>query len=81
MNTHELTISQAHESLTAGKFTCTELLNACFEQIRKYDPELKAFITLCEESALKQAKKVDEKLKRGESIGMLEGIPYSAKEG
>ena len=32
------------------------------------------------EKALELAKKVDEKIKRGEKIGLLEGIPFGLKD-
>lgn len=80
MDLTSLSIVEAHKGLEGGVFTCRELIEACFEQIRKYDPTVKAFLTLCEETALGAARQVDEKLKRGESIRILEGIPYSAKD-
>lgn len=80
MNVVTLTIAEAHEALKNGSFTCESLVKACFENIKKYDPQIKAFLTLCEASAMKEARRVDEKLKRGEPIGTLEGIPFSAKD-
>lgn len=80
MKLNELTIVAAHEGLKNKDFTCTELVEACLDQIHKYDEEINAYITVCEQEALEEAKKVDEKISRGEEIGILEGIPYSVKD-
>jgi len=80
MKIASLSILKAHEALQNGDYSCEALVKVCFEHIKKYDPQIKAFLTLCEESALESARQVDEKLKRGESIGILEGIPFSAKD-
>lgn len=61
-------------------FTCTELVQSCLDIISKHDKVLGAFITVTGEQALSEARIVDEKIKRGEQIGILEGIPYSVKD-
>jgi len=80
MKPNELTIRAAHEKLVSKEITCVELVQACLDQINKYDGSIKAFITVTDEHALAEAKKVDEKIAKGEEIGLLEGIPYSAKD-
>lgn len=59
MNLNQLTIKQAQEGLKNKKFSSIELTKACLEQIKKHDKSLNAFITVCEEEALKDAKKAD----------------------
>lgn len=80
MKINEMTIREAHEHLKNKDFSCVDFVTACFERIKKYDEEIGAFLTLCEESALEEALAVDEKISGGEEIGILEGIPYSAKD-
>lgn len=75
-----LSISQAHELLVTEQTSCVELVAYYLDRIEKLEPEIKAIITLCSESALAQAKKVDDKIVAGEEIGLLEGIPYTAKD-
>ena len=77
MEPNTLTIPEAHKGLTSKTFSCVDLVQACLKQIEKYDDKIKAFITLCESEALEKAKLVDEKIGRGEEIGILEGIPFS----
>lgn len=75
-----LTIKEAHEGLKKKKFTSVELTKACLDQIKKLDKEINAFITVTEDLALEQAKKVDKKIKDGKDIGLLEGIPMALKD-
>lgn len=71
-------ILKAHKALVSKKISCLELVNWYLSEIKKSD--LNAFITVTEESAVESAKNVDDKIKNGEEIGILEGIPMSLKD-
>ena len=73
----ELTIAQAKEGLKSKKFTATELTQAYLKRIKESDDQLNAYITVTEEVALQQAKKIDEK---GDYSGLLAGIPMNLKD-
>ena len=73
-------IKRIHDMLVSGEITCTELTKKYLEAIENSNKELNAYITVTPEVALAQAKAVDEKLARGEEIGMLEGIPMTLKD-
>ena len=75
-----LTIAKAHELLATKQISCVDLVNYYLERISSFDGQLKSVITLDASGALKQAKSVDEKIANGDEIGMLEGIPYVAKD-
>ena len=77
MNLNELTIKQAHQGLKEKKFSSVELTEACLERIKKIDDKIKAFITVTEELALKQAKAADQK---GDFSKPLTGIPAAIKD-
>ena len=62
MKLYQLTISQAQEGLKKKKFSVTELVKSCLGQIKKLNPKLNAFISICEKEALVQAKKADKKI-------------------
>jgi Asp-tRNA(Asn)/Glu-tRNA(Gln) amidotransferase A subunit family amidase len=49
-------------------------------RIRKYDPQLLCVITVCEDLALKQAKRADAEIARGVYRGPLHGIPWGPKD-
>lgn len=79
MKLNELTIKQASEKLAKGEITSVELTEACLARIKEVDKKVKACLTVCEEEALKSAKKADKRRKKGEQ-GKLLGIPYLVKD-
>lgn len=74
------TIRKIHEMLTSGEITCVELTQKYLDEINNSNKELNAYITVTSDEALSAAKKVDEKIANGESIGMLEGVPMTLKD-
>lgn len=81
MKLNELTIKEAKEGLKSKKFSSVELTKACLEQIKKHNPKLNAFITVCEKEVLDQAKKADQLL-QGEALEKMPllGIPIALKD-
>jgi aspartyl-tRNA(Asn)/glutamyl-tRNA(Gln) amidotransferase subunit A len=77
---HKLTLLEAFKGLRDGDFSSVELTKACLDQIKKVDGKVKAFLTLNEKEALKQAKAVDKKIASGEDLSPLAGIPMSFKD-
>ncbi|MFH1565278.1 MAG: Asp-tRNA(Asn)/Glu-tRNA(Gln) amidotransferase subunit GatA [bacterium] len=80
MQLNELTIKSAHNGLIKKEFSCVEITKACLDEIKKNDEKLNAFITVTKENAIKEAQSVDEKIKNGEKIKILEGAPCSLKD-
>lgn len=79
MDLSNLTIKKARELLDSKQISSVDLTKYYLDQINKKNPEINAYITVCEEVALDQAKKADERLSKGEK-GDLLGIPYSLKD-
>lgn len=77
---NELTLQKAHNALTTKQCSAEELTKACFDRIHDRQSDLKAFITLMEDSAYEQARLTDAKIARGEKIGVLEGVPCALKD-
>ncbi len=73
-------IRELHEKIIAKKITAVQLAEQYFDAIEKKDKDIFAYLTLTKDLALAQAKKVDEKITRGEEIGILEGIPGAIKD-
>ncbi len=73
-------IKELHEKLISGEITSVQLTQQYFDMISQKDADLHAYLTLTKELALEQAKKVDEKISRGEEIGIIEGIPGAIKD-
>ncbi len=79
MKLNELTIKEARLKLDAKEITTLELTEACLAQIKKLNPEINAVLTICEDSALKEAREADKRINAGEK-GDLLGIPYLCKD-
>ena len=75
----QMTIHSLHEQLIHKEITARALTEAYLAQIEA-GRAVNAFITLDREAALAAADAVDAKIARGESIGMLEGIPMAVKD-
>ena len=76
----KLTIESAHKGMIKKEFTCTELIQAYLNKIEKENGEINDFLEITEKLALEQAKKIDDKIKSGEKIQGLEGIPIAIKD-
>ncbi|MHA2365166.1 MAG: amidase [Candidatus Hodarchaeales archaeon] len=62
------------------KLLPSELIRHLFNRIKKFNPELNAFILLYKEQAFKKAKKYDKAYQNDESPLPLQGIPFSTKD-
>jgi len=83
MKLYQLTINQTKEGLKKKKFSVKELMSSCLEQIKKLNPKLNAFITVCEKEALREAQEADKKIRNSQSAIRnlpLFGIPIAAKD-
>ncbi|MFH1129239.1 MAG: Asp-tRNA(Asn)/Glu-tRNA(Gln) amidotransferase subunit GatA [Patescibacteria group bacterium] len=80
MDTSKLTIESARKGMIKKEFTCTELVRAYLDKIKKDNKEINNFLEITEKLALEQAKKIDDKIERGEKIEGLEGIPIAIKD-
>ncbi len=57
-----------------------ELTESLIERINKINPKINAYCTPTFESALDEAKRADDKVKKGETLGLLNGLPLSVKD-
>ncbi|MCD6548626.1 MAG: Asp-tRNA(Asn)/Glu-tRNA(Gln) amidotransferase subunit GatA [Thermodesulfobacterium sp.] len=75
----ELTILEALKLLKKGKISSKELVEETLKQIKKVDPQIKAYIYVDEEGAIKSAEEADRLIQKGEKKKLL-GIPISIKD-
>lgn len=80
MEPHSLTLAEASDLLAGKKLTSVELTQAILRRIAATDDYLGAYVTVCAEAALKQAKAADERRARNDRVGPLLGVPYSLKD-
>ena len=75
----EKTAAELSKKLDNGEVSSVELTRSYLDRIKKYNEELNAYITVCEESALAQAKAADEKRANNDSSPLL-GVPLAHKD-
>lgn len=80
MNLAKLTAHELHDLLVSKETSAVEMVKAFAARIDQVESDVKAFNTLTVDNALEQAARVDAKVARGESIGLLEGIPIGIKD-
>jgi len=80
MDLHELSIQQAHKLLSSREISSQELTRAYLARIQQLDPQIKSYVTVSEKLAIEQAQEADRRIKTGEGLTPLTGIPYSAKD-
>ncbi len=76
----ELTAHEIREMYDKKEITVPEVTKAFLEHIKEKDSDIHAFITVCEEEALKQADDVQKLFDNGEKLGGLAGIPVAVKD-
>jgi len=80
MKLFDLPAHQLHEMLKSKEISAVELCMDVFARIKDVEGKVKAYVTLTEDVALSQAKEVDRKIKEGENISPLAGIPVAVKD-
>lgn len=79
MELHTLTLYEAQARLKKREFSARELTESFLARIEKVEPQIKAYITLTPERALKEAEEADKKIASGD-ITPLTGIPLAIKD-
>lgn len=80
MDITQLSAFEMKRKLHEKEISSRELIQAHFNKIDEIDEKINAFITLNKEEALKKADMVDKKLKNGERVGLLAGLPIGVKD-
>lgn len=62
------------------EISCEEVIDFYIKEIEKKEDKIDAFLLLDKENAIKKAKYLDEKIVKGEKVGLLAGIPIAIKD-
>ena len=80
----EVSIAQLREALDSGQTTAVELVKSYLARIEAYDgpqtPTALNAVVVRNPEALKEAEASDARRAKGETLGPLDGIPYTAKD-
>ncbi|MGE5644586.1 MAG: Asp-tRNA(Asn)/Glu-tRNA(Gln) amidotransferase subunit GatA [Acidobacteriota bacterium] len=80
MDIRTLTIGGIREGLLAKRFSAVELATEAVRFAQAENPATNAYLHFSPERALETARRVDEKIARGEEPGALAGVPVAVKD-
>ena len=80
MNIIDLTVHELKEKLDKKELTISEVTKAYVDRIVEKEADVKAFVTPLTDSALEQAKVIEEKVNNGEITSEFAGIPIGIKD-
>ncbi|MGO0122539.1 Asp-tRNA(Asn)/Glu-tRNA(Gln) amidotransferase subunit GatA [Desulfothermobacter acidiphilus] len=72
--------SELHQRFLRGEISAREIVDAYLERIKQVEPRVKAFLSLCEDRARRQAEELDRSRSAKEPLGPLAGIPVAIKD-
>lgn len=75
-----MSVCEISAGVAGGKYSASEITEMYIEKIKSMDDRIGAFLTVCEESAVAQAKALDEKIRSGKKPGRLAGVPVAVKD-
>lgn len=62
------------------KLSPVELVQSCLARIERWDPVLRAYITVCADAALAAAREAEREITAGRWRGPLHGLPFGVKD-
>ncbi|MCT9931375.1 Asp-tRNA(Asn)/Glu-tRNA(Gln) amidotransferase subunit GatA [Planotetraspora sp. A-T 1434] len=74
------TAAELGKLIASGEASAVEVAQAHLDRITEVDSKVSAFLHVDAESALAQARSVDERIARGEKLGPLAGVPIAHKD-
>ena len=75
-----LSASRLAEMIRRRELSPVELVRACLDRIERRNPAVNAFVTVCADQALDQARAAERAVVAGEQLGPLHGLPMAAKD-
>ncbi|GAA3474331.1 Asp-tRNA(Asn)/Glu-tRNA(Gln) amidotransferase subunit GatA [Nonomuraea roseola] len=66
--------------IASGEASAAEVAEAHLDRIEQVEPKVRAFLHVDREVTLEQARAVDERLRQGEKLGPLAGVPIAHKD-
>ena len=80
MTLYSKTIHQLHAMLKSGETTSTALTESVFSRIEEVEERIHSYLTLTREQAMEAAERADERYRRGDPLGAMDGIPVGVKD-
>ena len=80
MDLNSLTIESTRTAIAEKRVTPSALVEDFYKKIKADDPEIHAYLTLCEDRAFAQAKRIEDLLNKGAALPPLAGVPLGIKD-
>ncbi len=80
VNLNSLTIDSTRTAIAERRVTASTLVEQFYGKIKADDHEIHAYLTLCENRALQQAKNIDDLVSKGAALPPLAGVPIGIKD-
>ena len=80
MNLSNLTIKETHKGLLRKDFSALDICKDYLKRVKEKNKDIFAFLTVNEDLATFQAKRVDDKISHGEKLDLLAGVPCAIKD-
>src|SRR5215468_2581176 len=75
-----LTVESTRTAIREKQFTASRLVDDFYKKITLEDPEIQAYLALCQDRALQRAARIDDLAGRGEPLPPLAGVPVAIKD-
>lgn len=76
----DLSIDEVTEGIRNQHFSAEEYVSQTLERIAKIDVDIKAFVRVNTDDAIESARRIDNKIHKGEEVGYLAGITVGIKD-
>jgi aspartyl-tRNA(Asn)/glutamyl-tRNA(Gln) amidotransferase subunit A len=80
MDIRLLTVESTRTAIQEKQFTASRMVDEFYKKIVAEDPEIQAYLTLCQDRAQQQANRIDDLVGRGEALPPLAGVPIAIKD-
>ncbi len=80
MDVTTLTIASTRSAIAEKKTTAVQLVESSYKKIKAENPEINAWLTLCEDRAMAQAQRMDQLAAKGDPLPPLAGVPMGIKD-
>ncbi len=78
--THHPSALELHEQIRSGRTTAIEVLEETLKRIREKDAVIEGFNLVTEDLARRTAEEVDRRVRSGEELPLLAGVPVAVKD-
>lgn len=80
MEIYELSTTELVKKIKNKKISAEEITKSAYQRIGEDEDKIHSFVTLTSETALAQARDIDKKIKHGQPVGNLAGVPIAVKD-